>query len=259
MNRERLKNMYGSTPPGFEARICAALRANGREGRRAAPRMRRVAWIAALVMVMAVAAAAAFHSQVAAYFGWFYGGGMEEKLLEGDICLVGQTLHTPDAAYTMEEISRTQDGLYGVGRITPAEGVVLMPGDAQADDASALEPQDLSSLPGAQSYAEKAQASGARLVAVKVTPRAVSAPGGVQEAVDAAGYLLFPLEDGSLRFAFEAPVENAAEGGLVLTLWASRWEIAPDGRACRGEDGLPDTYERQEWCVALEDEREESK
>ena len=42
--------------------------------------------------------------------------------------------YTPDAAYTMEEIVRTEEGLYGVGRAVPAEGVVLMPGDAQAED-----------------------------------------------------------------------------------------------------------------------------
>ena len=160
------------------------------------------ALIAALVLLLAAAAAAAFHSQVAAYFGWFYGDEARQRLEAGDADASGAVLNTPDAAYTMEEIVRTAEGLYGVGRAVPAEGVVLMPGDAQPGDASALDPDALTPLPGAPSYLERARAAGARLVAVKVTPRAL---GKEETPVETAGYLLFPLEDGSLRFAFEIP------------------------------------------------------
>ena len=83
-----------------------------------------------------------------------------------------------------------------------------------------------------------------RLVAVKVTPRAL---GKEETPVETAGYLLFPLEDGSLRFAFEIPTEGEPEGALKL--WVSRWEIAPDGQPLR--DGEDDTYAREEWRVTL--------
>lgn len=83
-----------------------------------------------------------------------------------------------------------------------------------------------------------------RLVAVKVTPRAL---GKEETPVETAGYLLFPLEDGSLRFAFEIPTEGEPEGALKL--WVSRWEIAPDGQPLRG--GEDDTYAREEWRVTL--------
>ena len=139
---------------------------------------------------------------------------------------------------------RRREVLCGVGRAVPAEGVVLMPGDAQPGDASALDPDALTPLPGAPSYLERARAAGARLVAVKVTPRAL---GKEETPVETAGYLLFPLEDGSLRFAFEIPTEGEPEGALKL--WVSRWEIAPDGQPLR--DGEDDTYAREEWRVTL--------
>lgn len=120
----------------------------------------------------------------------------------------------------------------------------LEAGDAQPGDASALDPDALTPLPGAPSYLERARAAGARLVAVKVTPRAL---GKEETPVETAGYLLFPLEDGSLRFAFEIPTEGEPKGALKL--WVSRWEIAPDGQPLR--DGEDDTYAREEWRVTL--------
>ena len=81
-------------------------------------------------------------------------------------------------------------------------------------------------------------------MAVKVTPRAL---GKEDTPVETAGSLLFPLEDGSLRFAFEIPTEGEPEGALKL--WVSRWEIAPDGQPLR--DGEDDTYAREEWRVTL--------
>ena len=242
MNQKRLRQMYGSTPPDFEQRVRAALSAEVPRTRRCVV-PRRAALIAALALLLAGAAAvAAFHSQVAAYFGWFYGDEARQRLETGGAYVPEETLYTPDAAYTMEEIVRTEEGLYGVGRAVPAEGVVLMPGDAQAEDASAL-------APDAPSYLERARTAGARLVAVKVTPRALGAPGAEETPVETAGYLLFPLEDGSLRFAFEIPAEGTAEGPVVLTLWVSRWEIAPDGVPLRG--GEEDTYAREAWHVTV--------
>lgn len=239
MNQKRLRQMYGSTPPDFEQRVRAALSAEVPRTRSCVV-PRRAALIAALALLLAGAAAvAAFHSQVAAYFGWFYGDEARQHLETGGAYVPEETLYTPDAAYTMEEIVRTEEGLYGVGRAVPAEGVVLMPGDAQAEDASALDPD-------APSYLERARTAGARLVAVKVTPRAL---GKEETPVETAGYLLFPLEDGSLRFAFEIPMEGEPEESAVLTLWVSRWEIAPDGQPLRGGDG--DTYERREWRVMM--------
>ena len=249
MNQKRLRQMYGSTPLGFEQRVRAALSAEVPRTRRCVV-PRRAALIAALALLLAGAAAvAAFHSQVAAYFGWFYGDEARQRLETGGAYVPEETLYTPDAAYTMEEIVRTEEGLYGVGRAVPAEGVVLMPGDAQAEDASALDPDALTPLPGAPSYLERARTAGARLVAVKVTPRALGAPGTEETPVETAGYLLFPLEDGSLRFAFEIPAEGTAEGPAVLTLWVSRWEIAPDGVPLRG--GEEDTYAREAWHVTI--------
>lgn len=254
MNQERLRHMYGSTPPGFEQRVHAALSAQtpraevGRSVRRG-PAARRAALIVALTLLLATAAVAAFHSQVAAYFGWLYGGETQLRLEAGDAYALGETMRTPDAAYIMEEIVRTAEGLYGVGRAVPAEGVVLMPGDALPQDASALELDSLTPLPGAPSYLERAQSEGAMLVAVKVTPRSLGCPGKEGTPVATAGYLLFPLEDGSLRFAFEIPAEHVPEGILTLMLWTSRWEIAPDGQPLR--DGEGDTYARKEWRVTV--------
>lgn len=152
MNQKRLRQMYGSTPPGFEQRVQAALsgqspRAEAGCGGRRGLAARRAALIAAFMLLAAAAAVAAFHSQVAAYFGWFYGGETREQLEAGDTYALGETMRTPDAAYILEEVVRTAGGLYGVGRAVPAEGVVLMPGDALPEDASALDAEDLTPLP----------------------------------------------------------------------------------------------------------------
>ena len=71
MNQQRLRQMYGSTPPGFEQRVQAALsgqspRAEAGCGGRRGLAARRAALIAALMLLATAAAVAAFHSQVAA-------------------------------------------------------------------------------------------------------------------------------------------------------------------------------------------------
>ena len=103
MNQQRLRQMYGSTPPGFEQRVQAALsgqspRAEAGCGGRRGLAARRAALIAALMLLATAAAVAAFHSQVAAYFGWFYGGETREQLEAGDTYALGETMRTPDAA-----------------------------------------------------------------------------------------------------------------------------------------------------------------
>ena len=109
MNQKRLRQMYGSTPPDFEQRVRAALSAEVPRTRRCVV-PRRAALIAALALLLAGAAAvAAFHSQVAAYFGWFYGDEARQRLETGGAYVPEETLYTPDAAYTMEEIVRTDE------------------------------------------------------------------------------------------------------------------------------------------------------
>lgn len=112
MNQKRLRQMYGSTPPGFEQRVQAALsgqspRAEAGCGGRRGLAARRTALSAALMLLAAAVAVAAFQSQVAAYFGWFYGGETREQLEAGDTYALGETMRTPDAAYILEEVVRT--------------------------------------------------------------------------------------------------------------------------------------------------------
>lgn len=255
MKASDLKQMYGSTPESFQLRVSTTLaRCRAQEPQKARRPGLRVLLVTALLLMLTIAAAvAAFSSQVAEWFGWFYGERMRDELLSGSIAPSGQSIRLGDVIYTLNEVTYVDDGLYGVGHITPAEeGLLLMAEDYQVTDAAgySLYPNDEAPA-GAQTYAGLAREKRLRLVMPTAVPEAVGVDEDSLTALDSFGYTYLPQRDGSIRFLFEIPVGSEVEAGTLyaIQLWLSNWEITPAGKHLRG--GEHDTYQYMEWVVTV--------
>lgn len=255
-----LKNMYGSTPDRFQGRIRYALAQAETNAASARMPVRRMAVLAALVMTLVLgAAAAAFHSQVAEYFGHFYGGNLKDELLAGNIAQEMHSTRVGDVIYTLEEVVYIDNGLYGVGHITPAdESIVLMAEDYQVTDAAGYGlyyGEDSRAPEGAPTYADRAKEKNSRILVVSTVPEAVGVDGGTVLPLASAGYSLYPQMDGSVVFAFEIPTGVAVEDGqeYLIRLWSSNWEVTQDGQWLRDEEN--DTYQGESWDAVVTPER----
>lgn len=256
MNANDLKRMYGSTPQSFQNRVQSTVsRCQAQQPARAGRRGLRLALVTALLLALSAAVAmAAFSSQVAEWFGRLYGETTRGELLAGNTAQSGQSVQVGDVLYTLDEVTYIKSGLYGVGRITPANnGVVLMAEDLRVTDPAGYEWNDLETAPpGAKTYAQLAREQSARIITPTFSPEAVGISGSDPVTLDSYGYSYLPQQDGSIRFLFELPTSLAvAEGDRYdLQFWAAFWEVSPEGKPLR--DGPSDTYQGQEWTVTVE-------
>ena len=156
------------------------------------------------------------------------------------------------AIYTLQEVTYIDNGLYGVGRITPAnEGVVLMAEDYQVTDAAGygLYYGEESRAPqGAPTYAELAKQKNAKIIQVSAVPEAIGVDGGTVLPLATVGYSLLPQRDGSVTFAFEISTGVAVEEGSEYTirLWSSNCEVTPEGEWLHN-----DTYQGLSWDAVV--------
>ena len=252
MNQNDLKSMFGSTPDSFTARIRYTL---DKADKPIARPVLRVALAAALIMTLVLSAGVAmFHSQVAEYFG-SYGEDRRQELLEGNISQEEHSAQIGDVIYTLQEVVYIDNGLYGVGRITPAnDQVVLMAEDYQVTDAAGYGlyyGPDSHAPEGAPTYAEVAQQKNARIIQVTTVPEAVGVDGGTVLPLATAGYSLHPQQDGSVQFVFEISTGVAVEEGAeyVIRMWSSNWQVTPDGERLREEPN--DTYQGENWDAVV--------
>ena len=255
-----LKNMYGSTPERFQSRVRYALAQAERNAASAHRPVWRTVVLTALVMALVLGvAAAALHSQVAEYFGQFYGGRLRDELLAGNIAQEMHSTRIGDVIYTLEEVIYIDNGLYGVGRITPAEEtIVLMAEDYQVTDAAGYGlyyGEDSRAPEGAPTYADRAREKNGKILIVSTVPEAVGVDGGTVLPLATAGYSLYPQMDGSIVFAFEIPTGVAVEDGqeYLIRLWSSNWEVTQDGQWLRDETN--DTYLGETWDAVVTPER----
>lgn len=256
MNRNDLKRMYGSTPQSFQNRIEQTLaHARVQESRTRRP-VWRVVLVTALVLALSLGTCLAlFHSQVAEYFGWFYGDDLQQELLTGNIAWQEQSVQIGDVIYTLQEVTYIDNGLYGVGRISPAnENVVLLAEDYAVTDAAGyglFYGPESHAPEGAPSYAELAKQKNAKIVQVSTVPEAVGVDGGTVLPLGTAGYSLLPQQDGSVTFAFEIATGVAVEEGseYVIRMWSSNWEVTQEGEWVREEPN--DTYLGENWDAVV--------
>lgn len=245
MNREERKRMYGTTPEGFSLRIQQALLAEETPRRSPAPRLRMALAVGLIVLLLAATALAVFHSQVAEIFGRS-NENLKQDLLNGRIAQTAETLAFADVTFTLEEVTYIQDGLYAVGRMTPAEGanVLLMSWEQEHT------PEDIigtdhytGAVTEGPTYGEKAAETGAKLLLPDISPEGVGVEDGPVLPVESAGISQHPQADGSLLFTLQIPTGTAVTAGesYTLELWASCCEYGKED----------ETYQGQTWTVTV--------
>lgn len=245
MNRDELKRMYGTTPEGFSLRIHQALQAKEEPRRSPAPRLRMALAVGLGVLLLCAAALAVFHSQVAEIFGRS-NETLKQDLLEGRIAQTGETLTFANVTFTLEEVTYIQDGLYAVGRITPADGanVLLMSRDQEHTPQDAIGTDHyIGAVPEGPTYGEKAAETGARMLLPDIVPEGVGVEDGPVLPVGSVGLSQHPQADGSLLFTLQIPTGTAVTPGesYTLELWVSCCEYGL-------EDG---TYQGRTWTVSV--------
>ena len=219
--------------------------------------LRTAVLAAVLVLALAGAAVAVFHSQVASLFGWTYGGTWEQELLAGEVDSERKTYQLGEVVYTIEEmVYKTEgdhEGLYGAVRVTPAEGsnIVLIASDYSIHEPSGyLIHYGEEEIPeDALSYAELATERNAKIIMARLTVQALMQNGTELGVTVGEGWLA--QSDGSLLCALEIPNEGYYEKAeqYELNLWISNWEVDLDGYWLREEP--ENTWLKEDWTVMV--------
>lgn len=111
-----LRNAFPDMPESLRQAVMDTARAVREEGKMKRFSIRTLA-IAALIIVLTMALAyAAFHSQVAEYFGKKYGEDTKTWLEQGQAATPGTSLTLNGVTFTMEEVIYRNKGLYGLIR-----------------------------------------------------------------------------------------------------------------------------------------------
>lgn len=211
----------------------------------------RVAVIAAALACLVAAACAAYAPQLTGLMGQMFGQDTQAWLEEGKLATPGQSIDTPCATFTLEEVIAHRGGLYGLATITPKAGSVLLPEDGAPQDAWGYDVhgaggQAEQAPEGAPSYLEKAAESGACLAEVHLRVTAVAVDGGEALAVD-GGYIIIPQHDGTLRAIFELEGGMALGEGETYTLVMA----AVESRLDTAGEPTADGRTRTEWTVDI--------
>ncbi|MEG2316352.1 MAG: hypothetical protein RSC91_09045 [Clostridia bacterium] len=251
-----LKRMYGTMPDSFKLRVSASARRVKAEQPMKKRLPARALLIAALILVSLTAVAmAAFSSQVAAFFGDFYGQKWQEELDAGEIAQPAQSVTLGEVTYTLDETICTEDGMYGIGFIRPAQNsnVILLSSDYAPSDPAGYDPLYGDEAPeDAISYAELARQNGSKLLMVIAVPEAVGVDDGEILDLPTVGYTNSPMRDGSVRFAFEIPEGVEMERGTkyALRISIANWEVTPEGEYLREKPH--NTKQEKAWIVEFE-------
>ena len=246
MNRKDFIDAYEPIPQALGYRVRYTLE-HLEEAPAARLPKRTAILVLALVLALCGVGYAFYESITASLFGWFYGDGWKEELAQGDMATMGQSYLLGDAVYTVEEMVYKKQGehkgLYGVVRVAPAEGakVVLVAEDVSVHDPAgyALHYGDTGATltDDAVSYAELAEANGARLVSPVVRVNSLM----VDDADYSAcfGVACLPQADGSILITLEMTdgLPRAESYALELSLC----------NTLLTQSGLPDRDAAQEW------------
>lgn len=211
----------------------------------------RVAVLAAALVCLVAVACAAYAPQLTGLMGQMFGQDTQQWLEGGNLATPNQSIDSPCATFTLDEVIVHRGGLYGLATITPKEGAVLMPEDFSPEDAWGYDVHGAGSQPeqapeGAPSYLEKAAESGAALAEVHLRVEAVGVDGGEALPVD-GGYSIIPQQDGTLRVIFEIEDGFAVEEGERYTLVMR----AVENRLDASGELLADGSTKLDWSVTI--------
>lgn len=265
MNREAWRRAYEPLPKDLGKTVSSALNQLKEDKPMKKLTLRTAAIALAAVIILCGAAYALIESKTADIFGWFYGDEKKQELLSGDIAASGQSVTLGDVTYTLDEAVYKDGFIYGTGTMKPRDGanVVLIPEDYQiTDKAGYLIYYGAEEIPeNAPTYAELAKEKGATLLLAKCVANGVLNADGTLNASE-IGYTQLPQKDGSIVFTFEFEGGAADDGQMKtasiergasydVSLYIANWEMTEDGTWLRGEDGVKDTWLKQDWTVTV--------
>ena len=258
MNQKEWQRAYEPVSAHLEGRVQTALaQIDEKSPARRIP-LRTAAIVMALVLALAGVAYAVFSSQLAGLFGWLYDEDWKNEMLAGDIDAMAKMLRLGDVVYTVEEmIYKTEgdyNGLYGLIRITPAEGsnITLIPQDYGIDEPAGYSvhygveediPDD------APSYVELAKERGGKIIFARTSIESVYQNGVLCDAPMGEWWIAQP--DGSILGGLEIPLERADQ--YELTLWVTNWEVTYEGEWLREEP--ENTWLQDTWTITVTPER----
>ncbi len=236
-----LRDAFGAMP----AEMHDALMRTARSVKEEEPVKKRIS--AALVLAIALGLAvigtayALFSSQVADFFGLHWNAELGERLQQGKIAQIGESVTVGDVVFTLDEIVYKDRALYGVGTARPVHPQdVLVPNDF------AYDPEYFAMNEAAQVFAAKAQATGGRMLTINATPLEVGIDEGTMLRVGTCGYYDVANEDGSLTFSFEADDGFAINEGTSYQIQMESYveQLDAEGRIVEG------SMSQVKWTVA---------
>ena len=262
MNQKDFASAYEPIPQALDVRVQHTLAHLKDEQTPARGRLSlRTAVIAmALLLALCGIAYAVYESVTAHWFGWLYGSEVGKEMEQGDIAPMGQSYRLGDVVYTVEEMvykaTGDMQGLYGVVRAAPAEGVnvVLVPEDLSVNDPAGY----LLHYPNAQqtitdedaSYAELAQVSGGAMVTPLVDVGSLLVSG--EDYSGSYGRACLPQTDGSVLITIEMTDGTPRAESYALTLNLRNQTLSQSGRPIQDEqDG------RYDWTLTITPEMKE--
>ena len=226
-----LRDAFGAMPTEMHD----ALMRTARSVKEEEPVKKRIS--AALVLAIALGLAvigtayALFSSQVADFFGLHWNAELGERLQQGKIAQIGESVTVGDVVFTLDEIVYKDRALYGVGTARPVHPQdVLVPNDFAHD------PEYFAMNEAAQVFAAKAQATGGRMLTINATPLEVGIDEGTMLRVGTCGYYDVANEDGSLMFSFEADDGFAINEGTSYQIQMESYveQLDAEGRIVEG-------------------------
>lgn len=201
------------------------------------------ALILCIVLGLAIVgtAYALFSSRVAEFFSQYWNKELGERLQEGKVAQIGESVTIGDVVFTLDEIVYRDRALYGVGTARPVkEGDIIVPFDLSGDPDCWIQNEE------AQSLAAQAKASGGRMLATCSMPLKIGVDDGTMLMPGSVGTYDTPNGDGSVTYSFEASDGFAVSEGTSyqIQMESSEWQILENGEIVKG------TRQESTWTVS---------
>ncbi len=231
---EDLQNVFPEIPDNISCSLMAAARSVKEENEM---KMRHtvsfaLAFVLVFIAMMGIALAV-FHPQIADIFGSHYGEDFKAWIQEGDVAVPEDSIVVEGVTFTLNEVAVRNHGLYGVGTITPGEGITLLCSDYPATEPFGYATFHGEDAPeGTPTVLEKAQADGSSIKQVEFYLEEIGADDGALVTPAGWGADARPLQDGSIQFLFEVEdglAVSADAETYTIVLQATVRNVSPEG------------------------------
>ena len=226
--------------PWLTGRVLAKARGEEKVGKK---KISALVLTVILILALIGTACAVFSSRIAEYFSLNWNREVGERLKEGKIAQIGESVTVGDVVFTLEEIAYRDRALYGIGTVRALnEKDVLVPNDL------ANEVEYFVSSKQGKEYIAKAKETGGRLLTADAWPREIGVDGGTMLNPGSVGYYDEDNGDGTLTFSFEAEDGFAVNDGTSyqILMESAIGQIGDDGEFIEG------TYQTERWTISCE-------